>query len=79
MQRVREVQSHFPRFDEPDALVVIGLLSQLDRRKKEILDQANLNRRNLRIVGFDWLANRAKSIGNNMIEHGVEVTMARLT
>lgn len=62
MERFPLAASHFPRFHEPDCLVVIGLEQTLTPDGVEALARGNLSRNRPRIVGYDWLANRAAAI-----------------
>lgn len=78
MQHFGDAQRHFPNFDDPDCLVVIGLERTLDLRQKAALKDANRHRHRLRIVGFDWLAERARVAGN-LTRHRVQVTGLRMT
>jgi hypothetical protein len=79
MQRFADARVHFPNFEDPDCLVVTGLESALDVRQKEVLRDANRNRHRLRIAGFDWLSNRARTVAANITRHHVEVTNLRVT
>lgn len=60
--------AHFPRFNEPECLVVIGNESQLSNEQRAALARENRSRAGLRIVGYDWIAKRALSIVNNVVE-----------
>jgi Shedu protein SduA, C-terminal len=79
MQRPADARVHFPNFEDPDCLVVTGLERALDARQTTVLREANRNRHRLRIVGFDWLANRARTVAENMTRHHVEVVKVRMT
>jgi hypothetical protein len=79
MQRFQDARLHFPNFDDPDCLVVIGLERDLDARQKTALRDAHRHRHRLRIVGFDWLADRARTVAGNIARHHVEVTSLRIT
>jgi hypothetical protein len=79
MQRFQDARLHFPKFDDPDCLVVIGLERDLEARQKAALRDANRHRHRLRIVGFDWLADRARTVASNITRHHVEVTPVRIT
>jgi len=73
MQHFADARVHFPRFEEPDCLIVIGLERILEERQKAALRDANRNRHRLRIVGFDWLADRARTVAANITRHHIEV------
>ncbi len=79
LRRINDARAHFPGFDNPDCLVVIGKEQGLTDRQREVLRDANLTRHKLRIVGFDWLAERAKVVAANITRHDVEVTQLRVT
>jgi hypothetical protein len=79
MQRVADARIHFPNFEDPDCLVVTGLERTLDDRQKTALQDANRHRHRLRIVGFDWLADRARTVAANITRHHVEVVNLRVT
>jgi hypothetical protein len=79
MHRIAEVRNHFPQFDEPDCLVVIGLEGALTAAQKSSLSDANRQRSRLKIVGFDWLLRRSKAVLNNVTHSAVEVLTIRMT
>jgi hypothetical protein len=79
MQRVADARVHFPNFEDPDCLVVTGLERALDDRQKAALRDANRHRHRLRTVGFDWLADRARTVAANITRHHVEVVNLRVT
>jgi hypothetical protein len=63
------VKDKYPEIWRPYSLVIIGLESNLSQKQKERLRQENESTEGrLRIVGFDWIYNRAKSTYNNLIE-----------
>jgi hypothetical protein len=68
VERFQLAQAHFPRFSEPECLVVIGVESQLSADQRSALARENRSRAGVRIVGFDWLARRALTIASNVIE-----------
>lgn len=78
MEHVATARAHFPGFDDPDCLVVIGLEGTLDQRQRRALRDANRHRHRLRIVGFDWLADRARAVAANIVRHRVEVRRLRM-
>ncbi len=73
------VRQYFPNFGEMDCLVVTGLERNLSVRQKSILSDANRHRHGLRIVGFDWLADRSRAISMNLARQGVETIQLRVT
>lgn len=78
--RRHEAIAHvFDRFRAPDCLVVNGLEGPLDREQKRMLVLENAHRRGVRIVGFDWLATRARATASNFVGHHVRISTARLT
>lgn len=79
VQKFAEFEKHFPDFHEPDCLVVIGLERALSLPQRQALHDANQARHHLRIVGFDWLLERAKKIGANFTQPEVEVSRLRVT
>lgn len=78
MHRFQEAQSHFPDFDEPDCLVVIGMEGALTLEQSAALRDANRQRHRLKIVGFDWLLKRSTAVLNNIIQSGVDVSQLRI-
>lgn len=64
----------------PFCLVVIGRESDLDDMQMQRLKQENESTQGiLKIVGFDWLYNRAKSTFDNLIKYGFEKNTFRET
>lgn len=70
---------YFPGLDELVCLVVVGLEGDLSHNQRQALRNENHQRHSLRIVGFDWLAARARSVQGNLIRTGVPVRHARIT
>lgn len=63
----------FPGIWRPFGLVVIGLEKNLNQDQKNRLSQENESTQGqLKVVGFDWLYNRALSSFNNWIKFGFE-------
>ena len=63
----------FPSVYRPYCLVVIGMESQLSDIQKLRLRQENESTQGvLRIVGFDWIYDRAKSTFDNLINFGFD-------
>lgn len=78
MGHITNVKDVFPGFTEPDCLVVVGLEGPLTRDQKAALASLNDARHRLKVVGFDWLLDRAKKISENVAEHGVVVSVTRM-
>jgi hypothetical protein len=68
VERFQLAATHFPRFSEPDCLVVIGNESQLHADQLAALARENRSRAGLCIVGYDWIARRALAIAQNVVE-----------
>lgn len=68
VERFPLARSHFPRFSEPDCLVVIGLESTLSSDQRNALGRDNRSRTRLQVVGFDWIAARAEALFRNVVE-----------
>ncbi|MBP2444978.1 Shedu anti-phage system protein SduA domain-containing protein [Rhizobium leguminosarum] len=73
MEKIADVRIHFPEFKEPDCLVVVGLERDLNPKQRDALHMINRGRNHVRIVGFDWLLERAKTIASNVTQHSAEV------
>lgn len=78
LEHVATARQHFPGFDDPDCLVVIGQEGQLDERQRRVLRDANRHRHRLRIAGFDWLADRARAVAANIVRHRVQIERVRM-
>ncbi len=65
----------FPEFTRPAGLVVVGRESSLTAGQKAALLSENLSRSDIRIVGFDALAETAGTITRNVI-HGIPGAIA---
>lgn len=79
LRHIGTVKDVFPGFSDPDCLVVIGLESALTPDQKKVLASLNGARHRIKVVGFDWLVERAERISKNVSEHGVIVTVQRMT
>lgn len=79
LERFQEANKYFPDFRDPDCLVVIGLEKQLSPEQQRALALENSNRKELRIVGFDWIAERSERILQNMISANIAVRPMRMT
>ena len=78
MGHISNVKDVFPGFSEPDCLVVVGLEETLSKDQKAALVSLNDARHRLKVVGFDWILDRAKKISENVAEHGVVVSVTRM-
>lgn len=78
IRKYPDIRVHIPDFQEPDCLVVIGLERDLNPDQLQVLRDANQSRNHLRIVGFDWLLERGRTIAANVAQHGVKVSELRV-
>ena len=78
LERFQEANMHFPEFRDPDCLIVLGLERELTPEQHRALALENTNRKELRIVGFDWIADRAERILQNMISANIAVRPIRM-
>ena len=78
LERFGEANAFFPEFRDPDCLVVIGLERPLSAEQQRALALDNEHRQRVRIVGFDWLAERAERILQNVISANVAVRPLRM-
>jgi hypothetical protein len=78
MEKYADIRVHMPDFKEPDSLVLIGLERNLDDRQRQSLHMINKGRNHVRIAGFDWLLERARTIASNVTRSGIEVTPLRI-
>jgi hypothetical protein len=72
-ERISEAREHFPNYRRADCLAVIGLETALTPEQRHNLDRANGRRQNLKVVGFDWLLDRARTVVSNIGEGDIEV------
>ena len=68
LEHLDAARRQFPNFRDPDCLVVVGLERELTPEQSAVLARANSSYRVLRVVGFDWIGRRAKTITNNILE-----------
>ena len=68
-----DASTHFPGLDHLHCLVVVGLERDLSNIQRQALNNENFQRHSLRIVGFDWLADRARSVQGNLTRRVVGV------
>lgn len=78
IERFAATAAIFPHFSTPEGLVVIGREDSLTPSQYATLRRENENRPNIRIMGFDALAERAHAITRNVIEAPIVVDSARL-
>jgi Domain of unknown function (DUF4263) len=78
LERYQEANAHFPEFQEPDCLVVIGRETDLDKDQQRALLLENQHRKGVRVVGFDWIASRAEAITQNIISGRTSVHSLRI-
>jgi len=72
--RIMEARNHFPNYKNAECLTIIGMEDEFSERQTSILRQANANRAgNSKIVGFDRLLNRARSMFKNLEAGEIEV------
>jgi ribosomal protein S11 len=79
LRHIATVKNVFPGFSDPDCLVVVGLEKTLTPDQKEVLASLNGARHRVKVVGFDWLLDRAERVSKNVSEHGVVVSVQRMT
>lgn len=68
LERFQLAAAHFPRFSEPECLVVIGTEGNLSPDQRAALARDNRSRVGLRVVGYDWITRRAMAISRNVVE-----------
>ena len=73
IRRLPDVNVHFPGLEDLHCLVVVGLERELDNEQAQALRNDNLRGDSLRIVGFDWLAQRGQVVQENFIRKTVRV------
>jgi hypothetical protein len=73
-ERVVEARRHFPGYTSAECVVVVGTEATLTSAQRISLANVNRSRHNVRIVGFDWLADRAIAIIENLSSGEIEVT-----
>ena len=69
-----EAARTFPDFSRPAGLVIVGRESSLNAEQKAALRSENLSRPDIRIIGFDALADTSKAVTSNVI-HGIRETV----
>lgn len=78
LRHIGTVKDVFPGFSDPDCMVIVGLESTLAPDQKEVLASLNGARHRVKVVGFDWLLERAERVSKNVSEHGVIVSVQRM-
>lgn len=78
MENFMEAQKYFPNLREVECLVIIGRQNMLNNSQQRILKLENEHRHGMRIVGFDWIADRAESISKNIIRDSIQVQNIRV-
>ena len=68
-----DASTHFPGLDHLHCLVVVGLERDLSDVQRQTLNSENSQRHSLRVVGFDWLADRARSVQGNLTRRVVGI------
>ena len=76
--RLDEVRHHFPRLANVEGLAVIGIESGLTEGQRLGLAAFNESKHGVRIVGFDWLKQRAIAIRENLLRANLDVRTARI-
>jgi hypothetical protein len=79
MKHYADALQHFPNFDEPDCLAVVGMEVGLNETQKAALRDVNRGRHRTKIVGFDWLSQRARIVADNMTRQNILVSQSRMT
>lgn len=79
LDHIGNVRNVFPGFSSPDCLVIVGLEKTLTPDQTLVLASLNEARHRIKVVGFDWLLERAKRVSKNVSEHGVIVSVKRMT
>ena len=78
-RRATEASRIFPQFQPPDCLVVIGLQQPLHPRQQRALALQNRSHAGMRVVGFDWLTDRASTLTRNLVESRIDARRVRMT
>lgn len=79
LRHIGNVKDVFPGFSDPDCLVVVGLESTLTLEQRGVLASLNGARHRVKVAGFDWLLERAERVSKNVSEHGVLISVQRMT
>ncbi len=65
--------SREPNFRKPECLVICGMEDGLNDHQARALKLENESRHGVKIVGFHWIAKRARSIVSNVVAQEVRV------
>jgi hypothetical protein len=71
--RAATIRQSLPSFRQPECLVVIGMEGNLSEVQIRALRLDNESRHHVKVVGFDWLAKRARSTFENIVAGGIVV------
>ena len=72
--RIREARNTFPHYKNAECLTIIGTENNLNSKQLSALRQANeIRSGSSKIIGFDRLLSRAKTLLKNLVEGEVEV------
>lgn len=72
-----DLEKYFKGWDLPELLVVCGLERELDSEQTLALRNFNRGSR-AKVVGFDWLAQRANAVSDNVLRGKINVSKIRL-
>ena len=78
IRKLPNVEVHFPGLDDLHCLVVVGLERDLNDVQMQALRNDNMRSDSLRIVGFDWLADRARTVQMNLVRNAIQVYKKRV-
>ena len=71
--RAATIRQSLPSFRQPECLVVIGIEGDLNEAQVRALRLDNESRHHVKVVGFDWIAKRARSTFENIVAGGIVV------
>lgn len=77
INRMANPERFFPGLHDMECLVVVGLEAPLTSDQRNALRNDNRHRHGLRLVDFDWLAERARIVARNVTTKAVNVRAAR--
>lgn len=66
LARWGEAEKAFPRIDHVDRLIIAGKQEELDEDARKVVRETEENNLRLRLVGFDWVATRARAMCRNL-------------
>lgn len=73
IERLPAAQTHFPQIDHVACLVIVGLEKGLTTSQQQALRNFNREHSALQVVGFDWVAQRGRTVRENLIKTGPPV------